>query len=75
MVVTPDVHPLKTTGSFSPLLLASTGSSQHPPRRSSTGSFSQLSDFRLDNDSQESEHEPGHGVADLRHVDLSIDAR
>lgn len=84
MVLTPDVQPLRLrSGSLSPLLLAShgpaltsspTSSAQHlphpAPRRSSTGNYSQLSDFHLEDHTEDDES--GNGVSGIRHVDLSV---
>lgn len=51
-----------------------TAASGPPPlRKSSTGSFSKLSDFRLDPEADEGE--VGNGVDGVRHVDLSVDAQ
>jgi len=73
MVLTPDLSPNRPiSGPLSPLLLASHGSPfipPHPtPRRSSTGNFSQLSDFHLD----PQEDDNGNGVSGVGHVDLTI---
>lgn len=49
-----------------------------PLRKTSTGSFSKLSDFRLDGPvtPEEEEHElDGSGVKGVRFVELSVDAR
>ena len=72
MVLTPDFNPTRVgSGPCSPLLLASHGSPfipPHPiPRRSSTGNYSQLSDFHLD-----PQDDDGNGVSGVGHVDLTI---
>lgn len=85
MVLTPDHRPLDIREPLSPLLLASRGSDtpggamQPPPlRKSSTGSFSKLSEFWLDGTPGPAtpvESEAPSVVKDIPHVDLSIDAR
>lgn len=51
-----------------------TAASVPPPlRKSSTGSFSKLSDFKLDPEAED--EEVGNGVDGVRHVDLSVDAQ
>lgn len=80
MVLTPRQRTAETTTTLSPLLLATTiaPTSAHPVppplRKSSTGSFSKISDFRLDG-YEESTLDEGNGVRGVRHVELSIDAR
>lgn len=72
MVLTPDFRPHHGGGPLSPLLLAQQASPlpAHPtPRRSSTGNYSQLSDFHLD---PFEDKEKGNGVSEVRHVDLSV---
>jgi hypothetical protein len=50
-------------------------SASYPPplRKNSTGSFSKLSDFRLDPEGDDEEE--GNGVEGVRHVVLSVDAQ
>jgi hypothetical protein len=50
-----------------------TASYPPPLRKNSTGSFSKLSDFRLDPEPEEEEE--GNGVEGVRHVGLSVDAQ
>lgn len=89
MVLTPNYGPTEITSTLSPLLLpvdrSSSASSVHsasppwsasgppPLRKSSTGSFSKLSDFRLDPEAED--EDVGNGVEGVRHVDLSVDAQ
>lgn len=94
MVVTPDHRPLDSSEPLSPLLLASrggsgdtfpglggsSGSGPQPPmlRKSSTGSFSKLSEFWLDGTpgpATPMESEAPSLIKDIPHVELSIDAR
>jgi hypothetical protein len=70
MVLTPEVNPHRGGGPLSPLLLAQQGSPiPHVLRRSSTGNYSQLSDFHLDPYEDKPE---GNGVSGVRHVELSV---
>lgn len=87
MVLTPLARAAEMSNTASPLLLPRTGSASsihsdspvwnasYPPplRKNSTGSFSKLSDFRLD--AEENEEEEGNGVDGVRHVVLSVDAQ
>lgn len=89
MVLTPHYGPTEANGALSPLILpvdrSSSSSSVHsasppwtasyppPLRKNSTGSFSKLSDFRLDPEADEEEE--GNGVDGVRHVGLSVDAQ
>jgi hypothetical protein len=89
MVLTPKHRPVDLNGPLSPLLLPIPQTSPRlvgqlrtgPPalRTRSTGSFSKLSDFRLDDFSQDDSssssgyHEEIAGEAET-YVDLSIDA-
>ena len=71
MVLTPNHLPLDPSGSLSPLVLPTKGYPLPPPlRKSSTGSFSKLSEFHLDDGVDGAEN----GVEGVRHVELSVDA-
>jgi choline kinase len=95
MVVTPNHRPIDPLETMSPLILPvhprtpkspaviPIATRSGPPllRKSSTGSFSKLSDFRLDGPPTEEEKREeaerqakGNGVQGVKHVDLSIDA-
>lgn len=79
MVLTPEFRPQRSQGSLSPLILAQPGPSysQKPPvRRSSTGSYSHLSDFQLDGGSVTSdpvEDSEQNSTPGVRHIDLALD--
>jgi hypothetical protein len=89
MVLTPLARATEMSNVASPLLLpadkSSSASSIHsasppwtasyppPLRKNSTGSFSKLSDFRLDPEAEDEEE--GNGVEGVRHVVLSVDAQ
>ena len=77
--LSPLILPVDRSSSASSVHSASppwTASSGLPPplRKSSTGSFSKLSDFRLDPEAAD-EEVVGNGVDGVRHVDLSVDAQ
>jgi len=89
MVLTPVARATEMAPVASPLILpvdransissATSGSppwtASYPPplRKNSTGSFSKLSDFRLDPEGDDGEE--GNGVEGVRHVVLSVDAQ
>jgi len=89
MVLTPLARATEMSNVASPLLLpvnrrgsassihsdSPTWNASYPPplRKNSTGSFSKLSDFRLD--PEEDTEEEGNGVDGVRHVMLSVDAQ
>ena len=68
MVLTPDFGPVRQAEPCSPLLLATTPRPPSTPRRTSTGNYSQLSDFRLDSNKEIPE------IRGVRHVNLSINS-
>jgi hypothetical protein len=82
MVLTPNHLPLDPSGPLSPLILPTNGYPSPPPlRKSSTGSYSKLSEFRLDTPETEEEEQENdgstgadNGVQGVRHVELSVDA-
>lgn len=89
MVLTPLARATEMSNVASPLLLPAdrrgssssihsdspTWNASYPPplRKNSTGSFSKLSDFRLDPEADDEEE--GNGVEGVRHVVLSVDAQ
>ncbi len=86
MVLTPNHLPIDPSGPLSPLILPTKTVYPLPPplRKQSTGSFSKLSEFRLDGplSAEEAWTElevdgmsgKDNGVQGVKHVELSIDA-